>query len=83
MLAKRVTRVTLAQTTEATPGDHTYLAGTPMWLVEWTLTYRPTGKTETLRQSHYTESAARQHAGNLVEMRVEGLSVEDVYSESV
>jgi hypothetical protein len=80
MIVKRITQVTLTRTTERTPGDHTTYPGTELFRVVYTLTSN-LGKVETLRQSHYTEAAARQHVANLVEQRVEGLTVAAVYSE--
>ena len=80
MLAKRITKVALTRTREPTPGDQTY-AGTDWWLVEWTVS--SSTKDEHLVQSHYTEKAARRHVSNLMEDRQVGLSVDDVYRESV
>jgi hypothetical protein len=73
MIVKRVTGVHLSHHPEA--GDNS-------WLVEWT-TATNTGKTHDLRATACTEASARQLARNLVEMRVDGLSIEDVYSQAV
>jgi hypothetical protein len=82
MITRRITRVALTRTTEPTPGDHTHHSGTDMWRVEWTRTLSG-GKTDTQHHSHYTEIAARRHVANLLEQRVDGLDVADVYRESV
>ncbi len=64
---KRVTRVTLTRTTEPTRSDHTSYPGTELWRVEWTELRN--GKPNALRQSHYTEAAARRHVDGLLRMR--------------
>jgi hypothetical protein len=48
--------------------------------VDWTVVG---GKLAYQTQSHHTEKAARRHVANLLESRVERLSVEDVYREDV
>lgn len=82
MIAKRITRVMLTRSTEPTPGDHTSHPGDELWRFEYTR-LSSAGKPETLRQSHYTEVAARGHVANLLEQRPDGASVADIYSESV
>ncbi|MBY0287494.1 MAG: hypothetical protein K2X52_10130 [Mycobacteriaceae bacterium] len=41
------------------------------------------GKANELRQSHYTEAAARRHADGLLSMRAPGRSVDSVYTERI
>lgn len=79
MLAKRITRVTLTRTVED-DGGLTSHAGTELWRVEWDRIVAA-GRTDTSRASHYTEKAARRHVANLLGLRVDGLTVADVYSE--
>lgn len=71
MLAKRITKVTLTRT-----DDQTYPG---WWLVEWTVS---STRIEHLKQSHYTEKAARTHVSNLLEQRADGLSIDATYSEN-
>lgn len=82
MLTKRIIRVSLTRTFEPPLADEKY-DGTEWWCVKWAATTRSPSKTQELRHSHYTEQAARRHVSNLLELRVDGLSVEDVYSECV
>ncbi|WP_163685847.1 hypothetical protein [Mycolicibacterium gadium] len=79
MIVKRVTRVALTRTTEPTPGDHTSHPGTVLWRTEWT--ELRSGKPTELRQSHYTETAARRHVDGLLQMRASGLTVDGIYTE--
>ncbi|OBB44942.1 hypothetical protein [Mycobacterium sp. 852002-51961_SCH5331710] len=81
MIVKGVTRVALTRTTEPTRSDHTSFPGTELWRVEWT--ELRSGKPTELRQSHYTEAAARRHIGGLLQMRASGLSIDSVYTERV
>jgi hypothetical protein len=82
MIVKRVTRVTLSRTTEHTADGLTSFGGTDLWTVRWT-TVQSAGKLEDLVQSHYTEKAARRHIVGLLESRVDGLTVDEVYRGDV
>ncbi len=77
VIVKCVTTVVLSRTTERS--GLTAHPGTDLWRVDWTEDRN--GKTVELRQSHYTEAAARKHNSGLLSMRVEGLSSDDVYAE--
>ena len=81
MIVKRVTRVALTRTTEPTPGDHTSHPGTDLWRIQWT--ELRSGKPTELRQSHYTETAARRHVDGLLQMKAPGLSIDSVYTERI
>lgn len=81
MIVKRVTRVALTRTTEPTRSDHTSYPDTELWQVEWTELRN--GKLNELRQSHYTEAAARRHVEGLLRMRASGLSIDSVYTERI
>jgi hypothetical protein len=74
-----VTRVALTRTTEPTRSGHTAYPGTELWRVEWTEIQN--GKANDLRQSHYTQAAARSHVDGLLRMRASGLSIDSVYTE--
>lgn len=79
VIVKCVTKVVLTRTTEPTRSDHTSYPGTDLWRVEWTELRN--GKLNELRQSHYTETAARHHVDGLLRMRASGLSIDTVYTE--
>ncbi|OBB41241.1 hypothetical protein [Mycobacterium sp. 852002-51961_SCH5331710] len=81
MIVKRLTRVALTRNTKPTPGDHTSYPGTELWRVEWTEIRN--GKPDELRQSHYTEAAARRHVDGLLGMRASGLSIDSAYTEHI
>jgi len=49
--------------------------------VEWT--ELRSGNLNELRQSHYTEAAARRHVEGLLRMRASGLSIDSVYTERI
>ena len=40
-------------------------------------------KPNELRQSHYTEAAARRHVDGLLRIRASGLSIDSVYTERI
>ncbi len=70
VIVKRVTQVALTRTTEP-PAAITRLTPAPfLWRVEWTELRN--GKPAGLRQSHYTEAAARRHVDGLLAMLTEG-----------
>lgn len=79
MIVKRVTRVALTRSTAPARSDHTSSPGTDLWLVEWTELRN--GTLNELRQSHYTEAAARRHVDGLRRMRASGLSIDSSYTE--
>lgn len=81
MIVKRVTQVALTRSTEPTHSDHTSYPGTELWRVEWT--ELRSGNPDELRQSHYTEAAARRHVDGLLRMRASGLSIDGVYTERI
>lgn len=66
---------------QAVPDDHTHHFGHALWLVGGTLTLHA-GKTEHLRHTLYTEQSARQLVRNLIEQRVDGMSVDEVFTET-
>jgi hypothetical protein len=81
VIVKSVTRVALTRSTEPTRSDHSSHPGTELWRVEWTELRN--GKPNELRQSHYTEAAARRHVDGLLRMRATGLSIDSVDTERI
>ena len=81
VIVKRVARVALTRTTEPTRNDLTSYPDTELWRVEWT--EMRNDKANELRQSHYTEAAARKHIGGLLSMRIDGMSMDSVYTERI
>ncbi|WP_284235716.1 hypothetical protein [Mycobacterium antarcticum] len=80
MIVRRVVQVTLTRTTEQTRTNNTSFPGTELWRVDWT--ERQGSKDDDhLTMSHYTEAAARQHVSGLLDQRVDGLSISEVYTE--
>lgn len=78
MLAKRITRVSLARTSQPVDSDERTYPDSEGWLLEWKV-----AGGDRRRHSHYTETAARTHVRNLLVELADGVTVEDAYSESV
>lgn len=62
-----VTRVTLTATKTPSRLDITAVPDMVCWRVQWTLSTN--GREQEFAQSHYSETAARRHANNLLNAR--------------
>ncbi|MFL0242354.1 MULTISPECIES: hypothetical protein [Mycobacteriaceae] len=80
-MRRGVVRVALSTRT-ADDDDHTAIAGTPLWVVSWTVRERP-GHERTWSAPSASETGARTMVQNLLAERLPGLSESDVYSEEL
>lgn len=79
-ISRFTTRIYLSTRT-AGAADRIAPAGTPLWVIEYTVTER--GRESSFTVPHVSEIAARRMVANLLRDRLPGLGVEDVYSEEL
>lgn len=79
-IARFTTRVRLS-TRIAGEGEGIAPAGTPLWVIDYTVTER--GKELSYSAPHVAEASARRMISNLLADRVPGRSEEDVYTEEL
>lgn len=79
-ITRHAVRVHLSTRT-AGPDDHITVAGMQVWEVSYTVVER--GKESHFEVGHAAEAAARRMVANLLNDRLPGTNVEDVYSEDL
>lgn len=79
-ITRHITRIHLSTRT-ATADDRVAPAGTPLWVITWTV--GECGGDKTFTAPCLTEASARRMVANLLADRLPGLSESDVYSEEL